>query len=133
MEATGPAVDRPAEPSAGLSGRRERLWGVVGGVVGSLAGVGSFIVACVVQGTPLAQLSGAPYPPFFAQRTMMPLDYYFLGLIVVGLGFLGGALLTLRLGRYPRTDGSGATLVGTILSALGGVVLFARLWALTHG
>jgi hypothetical protein len=127
------SFDQPAERMAGLSARRERLWGLVGGVIGGLAGVGSFLIAWVVQGAPLRELAGSPYPPFFAHRTMMALDYYFLGLVVVGLGFLFTALVALRFGRYPRTDGSGAGLIGTILCALGGVVLFMRLWAVFHG
>jgi len=122
----------PIEPLAGLSADRERRWGVVGGVVGGVAGVGSFFVAWVIQGAPLRELMGSPYPPFFARRGMMVLDYYFLGLVVLGLGFLTTALVALRVGRYPRTDGSGAALIGTILCALGGVILFMRLWAALH-
>jgi hypothetical protein len=125
--------DHPAERLAGLSARRERLWGVAGGLVGGLAGVGSFVVAWVVEGASLGELAGSPYPPFFARRTMLAIDYYFAGLVVVGLAFLLGALVTLRTGRYPRTDGSGAALIGTILCGLGGVVLFLRLWAALHG
>ena len=128
-----PAFDHPAERLVGFSARRERLWGLIGGLVGGLAGVGSFFVAWVIQGAPLRELAGSPYPPFFAHRTMMPLDYYFLGLVVLGFAFLIAALVALRLGRYPRTDGSGAALIGTILCALGGVVLFLRLWAAIHG
>jgi len=125
--------DRPAERLAGVSGRRERLWGLVGGLMGSVVGVGSFVVAWLVQGESLRELAGAPYPPFLARRMMMALDYYFLGMVVVGLAFLTLALAALRLGRYPRTDASGAALVGTILCTLGGVELFVRLWAVLHG
>ena len=56
-----------------------------------------------------------------------------LALLLVGLAFLSGALVVLRMGRYPRSDGYGAVLLGAILSALGGFVLFVRVWAMTHG
>jgi hypothetical protein len=125
--------DRPADRWAGLSARRERLWGLLGGVTGGLAGVGSLLVAWAIQGAPLHELLGSPYPPFFARRGVMAIDYYFMGLVVVGLVFLAIALVALRTSRYPRTDGSGAGLIGTILCALGGVVLFVRLWAAFHG
>ena len=125
-------ADHPIESAAGLSGRRERFWGIVGGSVGSAAGIGAFAIAWLVQGASLGELSGAPYPPLMTRRAMMPLDYYFLALIVFGLAFLGSGLVATRFGRYPRSDGFGATLLGTILCALGGIVLFMRLWAVLH-
>ena len=133
MEQASRAADFPLERLAGVSARRERRWGLIGGVVGSHAGVGSFLIGWLVQGEPLRDLSGSPYPAFFARRALVVLDYYFLALVLVGLAFLCGGLVALRWGRYPRTDGSGATLVGTVLCALGGVVLFMRLWAALHG
>jgi len=133
MTSSTPPLDHPAERLAGLSGRHERLWGLVGGVVGSLVGAGSFAVSWLVPGVTLGQLSGSPYPSFFARRTMIALDYYFLALVIVGLAFLGSAVLVLRTGRYPRSDGFGTVLLGAILSALGGVVLFLRVWAMAHG
>jgi hypothetical protein len=126
-------MDVPVGQAAGVSFGRERLWGWLGGLIGSLVGVGGLIVAMLLDGTSLGQLVGAPYPPAFTQRTILALDYYFLGLIAVGLVFLEGAVMALRKSRFPRTDGGGAALVGTVLCALGGVVLFARLWAVVHG
>jgi hypothetical protein len=126
-------TDDPIETAAGLSGRRERFWGLVGGTVGSAVGIGAFAIAWLVQGASAGEMSGAPYPSFLARRVMMPLDYYFLALILVGLAFLGSGLFATRFGRYPRSDGFGATLLGTILCALGGIVLFVRLWAVLHG
>jgi hypothetical protein len=105
----------------------------VGGIIGSLVGVGSLLVALLVQDVPLRELWGAPYPPMFTRRSMIALDYYFVGLVALGLVFLEGGIVALRKSRYPRTDAGGATLVGTVLCALGGVVLFARLWAVVHG
>ena len=124
--------DRPVEPTAGMSGTRERLWGIVGGLVGSAAGGGSFLIAWLIDHAPLHELSGAPYPPFLATRGMIALDYYFLGVVGVGLAFLVGALVSVRRGRFPRSDGFGAILIGMLLSTLGGLVLFVRLFALTH-
>ena len=43
------------------------------------------------------------------------------------------ALIALRVGRYPRSDGYGATLIGLILCALGGTILFVRLVAVLAG
>jgi hypothetical protein len=126
-------MDVPVGQAAGVSGRRERRWGIVGGLIGSLVGLGSLLVPWLVQGVPLRDLWGAPYPPLFTRREMIALDYYFLGLVGLGLVFLEGAIVALRKSRYPRTDGAGAALLGTVLCALGGVVLFARLWAVVHG
>jgi hypothetical protein len=125
-------LDRPAEPSAGFSAHRERTWGLLGGAVGALAGTGSFAISWLVPGVSLNQLTALPYPPFFSSGVMLALDYYFLALVLVGLAFLAVALVYLRTGRYPRTDGYGAALVGAILSGLGGVVLFMRVWAIAH-
>jgi hypothetical protein len=124
--------DRPVEPTAGMSGTRERLWGLVGGFVGAVTAGGSFLVAWLIDHATLHELSGAPYPPFLATRGMIALDYYFLGVLSVGLAFLVGALASVRRGRFPRSDGLDAILIGMLLSALGGLVLFVRLFALTH-
>jgi len=124
--------DRPAARGIGASDARERLWGLIGGVVGASFGVGSFLVAWLVDGASWSELSGAPYPPFLAARRTIGLDYYLLGAVLLGLAFLAQALLRLRLGRYPRSDGYGATLIGGLLCVLGGVILFVRVFAITH-
>ena len=126
-------MDVPVGQFAGVSPHRERLWGVVGGLIGSLVGVGGLLVVFLVQETPLRELWGAPYPPLFMRRSIIPLDYYFLGLVALGLVFLESGVIALRFSRFPRTDGAGAALLGTVLCALGGVVLFVRLWAVVHG
>ena len=61
-------MDVPVGQQSGVSGRRERLWGWVGGVIGSLVGVGGLLVVFLVQDTPLRELLGAPYPPVFTRR-----------------------------------------------------------------
>jgi len=122
----------PVGQAAGVSGRRERLWGVMGGLIGGVVGVGSVLVPWHLEGTPLRELWGTPYPPIFARRSIMALDYYFLGLVGVGLVFLEAAVVALRRSRFPRTDGAGAALLGAVLCALGGVVLFVRLWVIVH-
>jgi hypothetical protein len=133
MASTASAQERPADRSIGWSAGRERWWGLVGGVVGSLAGIGSFIVARIFDRASLRELVGSPYPPLLARRSVIALDYYFLAVLAAGFAFLIAAIVLLRTGSYPRTDGFGATLVGAILSMLGGLVLFLRVWALTHG
>jgi hypothetical protein len=120
-------LDTPVELSAGSSSRRERRWGLIGGLMGAAVGVGGFVIAWIVQGDPLRDLSGAPYPPVFTRRTMMPLDYYFLAVLAVGTGFLAAAIFIARRGRYPRSDGFGAVLTGTVLSTIAGLVFFIRL------
>ena len=126
-------MDVPVGQAAGVSGRRERFWGVTGGFIGGLVGVGSFLIPWLLEGTPVRELWGIPYPPIFTRRSITALDYYFLGLVGVGLVFLEGAVVALRRSRFPRTDGAAVALLGTVLCALGGVVLFVRLWAVVHG
>ena len=123
----------PVGVAAGVSGRRERFWGVTGALIGGLVGVGGLLVPWLLEGTPLHELWGAPYPPLFMRRSIMALDYYFFGLVGLGLIFLEGAVVAVRRSPYPRTDGAGAALLGTVLCALGGVVLFMRLWVVVHG
>ena len=53
-------TDDPIESAAGLNGRRERFWGIVGGSVGSAAGICGFVIARLVQGLSAGELSGAP-------------------------------------------------------------------------
>jgi vacuolar-type H+-ATPase subunit I/STV1 len=125
--------DSPLDPSAGLSARRDRRWGVLGGVLGTAAGGGAFLVASLIQREPWQEMARAPYPTFFSRREIMPIDLYFFAWFLAGIGFLVAALILIRIGRYPRTDGGGATLAGAIFSALGGVILFLRLWAVLHG
>ena len=124
--------DQPAPRATGVSVRRERFWGAMGALVGSSVGAGSFLVAWLVDGAPWSQMSGSPYPPFLATRRMIGFDLYLLAVVTLGLLFLGYALVRVRLGRYPRSDGYGATLLGGILCALGGVILFVRVFAITH-
>ena len=126
-------MDVPVGQLAGVSGRREQLWGWLGGVVGALVGVGGLVVAVLAEDVSWRELIGAPYPPVFARRSMIALDYYFVGLVALGLVFLETGIVALRKSKYPRTDGGGAAILGTVLCALGGVVLFARLWAVLHG
>jgi len=62
----------------------------------------------------------------------------FWGIFGGALGALSSALIAVyveivksRTSRFPRTDASGATLLGTILMAIGGLLLFTRLVAIT--
>jgi hypothetical protein len=119
----------PVEPSAGTSWQRERHWGLIGGLVGAGVGIGGLVVAWLVQGEPWQDLTGSPYPPVLEKQELQVIDFYFFGVLAVGAGFLVRAIIALRVGRYPRSDGFGATLIGLILCALGGTVLFVRLIA----
>jgi uncharacterized membrane protein YfcA len=122
--------DQPISTTAGRSASRERRWGIVGGILGSLFGVGSALIAVYVQG---ARWTETPYPVFFAQRHVLAYDMFLLAGFAVGTGFLVAALLLCRFGRYPRTDAFGALLIGMILSALSTTILLTRLLAIVRG
>jgi hypothetical protein len=119
--------DQPISTTAGRSARRERRWGVAGGVLGSLFGLGSALIAVYVEG---ARWTEAPYPAFFSQRHVLTYDVFLMAGLTVGAGFLVAALMLCRLGRYPRTDAFGALLIGTILVVLGAAILLTRLFAI---
>jgi hypothetical protein len=122
-------VDYPMERSAGVSLRRERQWGLLGGLVGALFGLGSALIAVYVEGASWWSTS-ASYPQFFAHHRLLTYDYFLAGALIVGALFQIGALWTARTGCYPRTDTFGGTLVGMILMLLAGVLLFTRLIAI---
>lgn len=124
-------VNRPAERGAGVSGRRERHWGLFGGLVGAVFGLGSALIAVYVEGASWGS-SSTPYPQFFARQRLLVYDYFLASALIVGALFQIGALWTARTGRYPRTDTFGGALVGTILMLLAGVLLFTRLVAIAH-
>jgi hypothetical protein len=122
-------MDVPVGQAAGVSARRARLWGRVGGLIVCLViagSLGSVVVPWFLQGAPLRE-------PSFMRPAMIALDYYALGMVGLGLVFLEGAIVALRASHFPRTDGIGAALLGTALCALGGLILFTRLWAVAHG
>jgi hypothetical protein len=124
-------VDHPVERGAGKSMRRERRWGLLGGLVGSVFGLGSALIAVYIEGASWGS-SSTPYPQFFADHRLLTYDYFVASALIVGALFQIGALWTARLGRYPRTDTFGGTLVGTILMLLAGALLFTRLVAIAH-
>jgi len=131
MNATMDRFDRPAERGAGVSMRRERYWGLVGGVVGAVFGLGSALIAVYAEGASWWS-SSRPYPQFFARHWLLTYDYFLASALIVGAVFQAGALWTARTGRYPRTDTFGGALVGTILMLLAGVLLFMRVVAMSH-
>ena len=97
-------------PEAGTSPARERRWGAIGGTLGSLYGVGAALIAIFVEGAPWWPTG--TYPPFFATPRLLAFDVYMIAALVTGLGFLVAALVLARLSRYPRTDASGALVLG---------------------
>jgi hypothetical protein len=131
MERMSPDHDRPAESMVGLAARRERIWGLAGGAVGASFGIGSALIAMFVEKAPA--FSSGLYPQFFSSPRLLAYDAFLLLTLVVGLAFMGLALVFARVGRYPRTDCFGAGLVGTILTALGGLLIFFRLVAVIRG
>ncbi len=127
MRETGRELGR----EAGTSPARERRWGAIGGTIGALYGVGAALIAVYVEGAPW--WSAGPYPAFFATPRLLVFDVYLCSALVTGVGFLVAALALARLSRYPRTDASGALVVGMVLGLTSGAILFARLVAVVRG
>jgi hypothetical protein len=124
-------TETPVGPADGRSGRHDRRWGVLGGLLGAAVGVGSAAIAVFVEGADPWQSS--PYPSFFATREVLSYDVFLAAVIVVG-AVLGIATMVLaRRSRFPRTDAMGAALTGTILMLLGSALLLARLVAVIRG
>jgi len=131
MNATVDRHDRPVERGAGVSMRRERQWGLFGGLVGAVFGIGSALIAVYVEGASWWS-SSTPYPQFFAHHRLLTYDYFLVSALLAGALFQIGALWTAQMGRYPRTDTFGGTLVGMILMLLAGMLLFTRVIAIAH-
>ena len=124
---TGEEVGR----EAGTSPARERRWGLIGGTLGSLYGLGSALIAVFVEGAPW--WSVGPYPAFFATPRLLVFDVYMASALALGVGFLVAALVLARVSRYPRTDASGALIGGLVLALTSGAILFTRLLAVLRG
>jgi hypothetical protein len=116
---------------AGTSPARERRWGLIGGILGSVYGGGAALIAILVEGAPWWPTG--TYPPFFATPRLLVFDVY-LGLaLATGVGFLVAALVLARVSRYPRTDVGGALLRGMVLGLTSGAILLTRLLAVVRG
>lgn len=123
-----PIEDHPVDKRAGLSPSRERLWGLIGGTVGPIVGVGAAIVAVGIDGVPW--FTSGPYPAVFTEQRLLALDVYLLIVFLAGVGFATAGAIYSRRSLYPRTDAFGAGLMGTILMGVGGTIFFVRLLAL---
>ena len=104
------------------------MWGLIGGTVGSLFGIGAALVAIGLDGVPW--YSSVPYPLVFTEQRLLAIDIYFLLALFVGLGFSTAAAFFSRRSPYPRSDAFGAGLLGAILTGVSGFVFFTRLVAL---
>ena len=127
----GERLDQPVERKQGISSHRERRWGVVGGISGSLVGGGAALVGVFIDGMPW--YTSGPYPRVFTEARFLAIDIYLLVVLAVGATFSTAGIVFSRRSPYPRTDAFGAGLTGAILMALGGVILFIRLVALIRG
>lgn len=124
-------MERPIATGDGTSGARERRWGLIGGVLGVSVGVGSALIAVLVEGAP--GLESVPYPRFFARRQLLAYDLFIALVLAVGAFFAIAAVVLARRSRFPRTDASGAGTAGAILLLLGAAILFTRLIAVIRG
>jgi hypothetical protein len=121
-------MDSPVERSAGVSASRERKWGLIGGLAGTVVGVGSAAVAIALDGA--AFYETGLYPSIFRSHELLAMDLYMLAVLIAGASFSAAALVYARRSPYPRTECYGAGLMGLILSLLAGFLLFIRLMAL---
>lgn len=131
MSSPSEPANQPVERSQGVSSDRERRWGVIGGISGSLAGGGAALIGVFIDGMPW--YTSGPYPRAFAEAQLLAIDVYLMAMLVVGAAFSTAGIVFSRRSPYPRTDAFGAGLMGTILMALSGVILFIRLVALIRG
>ena len=102
-------TETPEPVGAGLSARRDRMWGLVGGPLGVAVGVGSAVIAVYVEGADPSSSSSAPYPPFFAKRQLLVYDLF----LAPGdrrRGRVRGGIVLTRRSPYPRTDALGPCL-----------------------
>lgn len=125
-------TETPVPVGAGLSARRDRMWGLIGGALGVAVGLGSAAVAVFVEGADIWS-SSAPYPAFFVKRQFLVYDLFLALLIAVGAAFAVAGIVLTRRGPYPRTDALGTLLASAVLTVLGGALLFTRLIAIIRG
>jgi len=124
--------ETPVPVNAGLSRRRDAMWGILGGLLGVVVGGGSAAIGIFVEGAdPLAPSS--PYPAFFAKRQLLAYDYFLLFVIFLGAVIAVAGAVLARRSKFPRTDTLGALIVSGVLLVLGGALLFTRLVAVIRG
>jgi hypothetical protein len=106
----------PVPANAGISANRERMWGLVGGLLGVAVGAGSAAIAVFVEGADLWS-SSALYPAFFAKRQLLVYDVFLALVIFVGTAFAVTGIVLSRRSAFPRTDALGTLLASAILNA----------------
>jgi hypothetical protein len=124
-------IEKPMDTTQGLSSRRDRLWGWIGGAFGVAVGLGSAAMAVFVEEADAFQSS--PYPAFFTKRELLAYDVFLGAVIAVGAAFGVATMVLARGSRFPRSDALGAALTATILMLLGAALLFTRLFAVIRG
>jgi len=124
-------TETPVGVDAGLSAKRDRRWGLLGGLVGGAVGLGSAAIAIFVEGADLVE--GGPYPAFFAKRQLLVYDVFLALVVSAGAVFAISGIVLARRSSFPRTDAFGALLLSAILTVLGAALLFTRLVAVIRG
>ena len=121
-------TETPIATTDGVSRRRDRTWGLIGGALGVAVGVGSAAIAIFVEGANAFD-STVPYPRFFTKRELLTYDIFLAVVIAAGALFGISAVILGRRSRFPRTDAMGGALCATVLLVLGSALLFTRLIA----
>jgi len=124
--------ETPISTTDGLSRRRDRTWGLIGGALGVAVGVSSAGIAIFVEGANALD-STVPYPGFFTKRELLSYDIFLAVVIAAGAAFAVSAVVFARRSRFPRTDAMGGALCGAVLLVLGSALLFTRLIAVIRG
>src|SRR3990172_8529422 len=76
------SMDRPVDRDAGVSASQERKWGLIGGLVGTVVGVGSAAVAVGLDGAPFYETG--LYPSIFERHEILAMDLYLLAVLIAG-------------------------------------------------
>src|SRR5947207_4235150 len=104
-------VDRPVKRSAGVSMRRERRWGLFGGLVGAVFGLASALIAVYIEGaswwSPSATLPAVLCTPPVADLRLFPSERADRRGLVSNRRLVDGTDRTLSTHGYLRRDFGG--------------------------
>jgi len=132
MNAEHPEAQREMPIKNGSNRSHEKFWGLIGSVIGAVAGIGSALIAVFLDGADWTAKT-TPYPEIFTKREILSYDIFLLALLVIGAFFSAAGLYFARRSVFPRSNVFGANLIGLLLMLLAGIMLFLRVIALVRG